>query len=79
MVLSGLASLATAETLLQTTTSWDGGDFVYPAGDAQVTSVKLSVDENTDMPFHCHPVPTMGYIISGSLEVETKDSPRYCK
>ena len=70
--LYGLSSFATAEQLLKTTTTWEGGDISYPAGDAQVTSIKLKVDETTDMPFHCHPVPTMGYIISGELEVETK-------
>ena len=67
-----LTASAQAEELLKTTSTWEGGDIVYPVGKAEVTSVKLIIAENEVTPFHCHPVPTMGYILKGSLEVETK-------
>lgn len=62
-----------ADELLQTRKSWDGKPFHYPEGDAQITSVILHLDEGEMTPWHCHPVPTMGYVLDGSIEVETKD------
>jgi quercetin dioxygenase-like cupin family protein len=70
MLITGAAQAA--EVLLETQTSWDGGDLTYPAGKAQVTSVMLHLEPGAELPFHCHPVPTMGYVKRGLLEVETK-------
>jgi quercetin dioxygenase-like cupin family protein len=64
---------ASAEPLLQTTTSWDGGAIDYPDGQAQVTAIILKIDEGDEPPFHCHPVPTMGYVLKGKIEVETRN------
>lgn len=60
-----------AEPLLQSTRSWDGGAIAYPDGDAEITSVILRLEEGADPPFHCHPVPTMGYVLKGTAEIET--------
>ena len=62
-----------AEQLLQSSTSWDGGSIFYPKGEAQVTSMKLKLEAGHSTEFHCHPVPTFGYILKGNLQVETKD------
>jgi len=59
--------------LLNTTTAWDGGKIIYPQGDAQITAHKLEIEAGEETKFHCHPVPTFGYIIKGTVEVETKD------
>jgi quercetin dioxygenase-like cupin family protein len=67
------APLVQAEPLLKTTTSWDGGQFHYPKGQAEVSSVILNIAEGVTTKFHCHPVPTLGYILKGDVEVETKD------
>lgn len=67
------APLAKSGELLKTTTTWEGGDIQYPQGDAEVTSVKLKIEEGELTPFHCHPVPTIGYVLSGHIEVETQD------
>jgi mannose-6-phosphate isomerase-like protein (cupin superfamily) len=57
-----LPNCVLAEERLKTQTSWDGGIIYYPQGQVeQVTK------------FHCHPVPTLGYILKGDLVVETKD------
>ena len=61
-----------ADIMLETQTSWDGGAIAYPTGKAQVTSVMLHIEPGDEPPFHCHPVPTMGYVLRGTLEVETK-------
>lgn len=62
-----------AEKPLQTTTTWEGGAIAYPAGQAEVTSSMLKIAAGEATRFHCHPVPTMGYVVKGTLEVETKD------
>jgi quercetin dioxygenase-like cupin family protein len=67
------AAVPAAEPLLQSTTSWDGGAFEYPDGKPEVTSVILAIGEGDEPPFHCHPVPTMGYVLRGVLQVETAD------
>ena len=67
-----LPVFAVAEPLLKTSESWDGGGIEYPTGSAEVTSVVLKLDEGKAAPFHCHPIPTMGYVLQGSVKVETK-------
>lgn len=65
---SGLAG----EIILDTETSWDGQRFNYPKGEARIVSERLLLKEGKVSPFHCHPMPTMGYIKSGLIEVETQ-------
>lgn len=68
-----LPNWVVAEEQLKTQTSWDGGAIEYPQGLAEITSVKLRIEENQVTKFHCHPVPTLGYILQGDLAVETKN------
>ena len=68
-----LPNWAVAEERLKTQTSWDGGVIYYPQGQAEITSVKLRIEENQVTKFHCHPVPTLGYILKGDLVIETKN------
>lgn len=70
---AALPALAQPEPLLKTTTTWEGGAIAYPDGQAEVTAVILRIGEGDIPPFHCHPVPTMGYVLKGVVEVETKD------
>jgi quercetin dioxygenase-like cupin family protein len=65
------SATAAGETLLQTGTTWEGGRIIYPEGEAEVTSVILRIEPGSTPPFHCHPVPTMGYVLKGAVEVET--------
>lgn len=69
--LSALSFSNFAQVLLKAQTSWDGGQIDYPKGLAEITSYRLVVTPETDMPFHCHPVPTQAHILSGQLLVET--------
>lgn len=69
------AALA-AEELLQTTTTWEGGEIAYPQGKAEITSAKLVIEKGKTTAFHCHPVPTMGYVLHGQVEVETSSGKR---
>ena len=65
--------LVHAEELLKTSTSWDGGKIYYPKGEIEITSAILKLEEGQVSKYHCHPVPTFGYILKGNVEVETKD------
>lgn len=75
LALLGVAALFSSssfsEPILTTQTSWDGGSIQYPEGQPKVTSHRLIITQQTDMPFHCHPVPTLGHILKGQLYVET--------
>lgn len=59
--------------LLKTSTSWDGSAIEYPKGDAEISAMKISLAANESTPYHCHPVPTFGYILSGSIKVTKPD------
>ena len=62
------------ETLLQTTTSWDGTPYPsYPAGKPKVTVLKITIAPNAVLKWHSHPVLNVGYILSGVLTIEKKD------
>lgn len=75
VLLAGCVTSA-AEELLKTGTSWDGGLIEYPVGDPQITSVILRISPDQTPPFHCHPVPTMGYVLSGTVQIETASGQR---
>ncbi|QFU76038.1 cupin domain-containing protein [Halioglobus maricola] len=68
-----VSPLATAEPILKATTSWDEGAIAYPQGQAEITSIILRIEEGQEPPFHCHPVPTMGYMLKGKIRVDTKE------
>jgi quercetin dioxygenase-like cupin family protein len=62
------------ETLTQSTSSWDGTPYkAYPAGQPQITVLKITIAPHTTMKWHSHPLPNAGYILSGELTIEKKD------
>ena len=62
------------ETLIQSTSSWDGTPYkTYPAGRPQIAVLKITVPPHTTMKWHSHPMPNAGYIQSGELTIEKKD------
>lgn len=50
--------------------AWDGQKLAYPAGEPEITAIKVVLPPGGKMPFHCHPFATVGTILSGTLEVE---------
>ncbi|MFT5770042.1 MAG: quercetin dioxygenase-like cupin family protein [Lysobacterales bacterium] len=62
-----------SKVLLESTTSWDGGNFAYPEGDPQLTITRINIPKGVSLPMHCHPVPLGGVLTKGVLEV-TKES-----
>lgn len=67
-----LSSGLQANGLLKTQHSWDDGDIYYPEGKAEISVIKLKLDAGQTTEYHCHPVPTIGYVLEGEAEVETK-------
>jgi len=71
-----ISALGAPQVLLRSGADWAGRDIVYPVGDAEVTAVILRIEEGDSPPFHCHPVPTLGYVLRGVVEVQTRDGRR---
>jgi quercetin dioxygenase-like cupin family protein len=63
------------EILLQTTQSWNGKPYThYPAGQPQLTTIKLTIAPHTALPWHTHPFPNVVYVLSGTLTLHDKAS-----
>jgi quercetin dioxygenase-like cupin family protein len=63
-----------AETLLATGTSWDGEVYkAYPAGDPELSILKITIPAHTALGWHEHPMPNAAYILSGTLTIEKHD------
>jgi quercetin dioxygenase-like cupin family protein len=60
--------------LLKSTASWDGTAYkAYPAGQPELTLLKINIPAKTTLNWHRHPIPNAAYVASGELEVETQD------
>jgi hypothetical protein len=58
------------QTLVQSTSSWDGSQLPnYPAGQAQITILKITIPPQTELPLHKHPVINAGVLLQGNLTV----------
>lgn len=60
--------------VLQAGHSWDGSAFKgYPTGAPQLTVRRVTLQPGAQFPWHTHPMPAAGYVIAGTLEVESHD------
>jgi quercetin dioxygenase-like cupin family protein len=63
------------EILLQTDKSWNGKQYThYPAGQPQLTTLKVTLAPHTALPWHTHPFPNSVYVLSGTLTLHDKAS-----
>ena len=70
-------TVATAhrEVLLQADHSWNGAAYThYPAGQPELTMLKLTIAPHTLLPWHTHPFPNAAYVLSGTLPVHERDT-----
>jgi quercetin dioxygenase-like cupin family protein len=66
---------AQREVLLQADHSWNGVPYThYPNGQPQLTMLKLTLAPHSVLPWHTHPFPNAGYVLSGTLTVHDKVS-----
>ena len=72
-------SAFSSTTLTRSSTGWDGKPFSYPAGEPEITMARMHLPAGHALPWHCHPMPVAGYVVSGELEVTAEDgqSTRY--
>jgi quercetin dioxygenase-like cupin family protein len=63
------------EILLQADRSWNGMPYThYPSGAPQLTMIKLTIAAHTALPWHTHPFPNAGYVLSGELTLQDKQT-----
>jgi quercetin dioxygenase-like cupin family protein len=63
------------EILLQATQSWNGKAYThYPAGQPQLTTIRMTIAPHTALPWHTHPFPNSVYVLSGTLKLRDKAS-----
>jgi len=63
-----------AETLLNTSQSWDGTAYEnYPTGRPELTVLRMTIAPNTTLPWHTHPMLNVAYVVSGELLVEKQE------
>ena len=64
---------AKLETLLRADSSWSSKPYTrYPVGRPQLTMLKVTVQPNTALPWHTHPMPNAGYVLSGDLTLHDR-------
>ena len=62
--------------ILNTNTSWDGGEIIYPEGDPEIRTLVIELQEGAVTGMHCHPVPNLAYMLEGEIEVEVFNGPK---
>ena len=62
-----------ATPVLKTQRTWIGQDIVYPKGQAEMSGVVIEMVPGGETGWHKHPVPSVGYVIEGQLEVHFKN------
>jgi quercetin dioxygenase-like cupin family protein len=66
---------AQREVLLQADQSWNGKPYTqYPKGRPELTMLKVTLAPHTVLPWHTHPFPNAGYVLSGTLTLHDKAS-----
>jgi len=83
LVIAGMLFLGSAsadetvqtEVLSRSSASWDGTPYQsYPSGTPELTVLKITIPPHATLPWHTHPMPNAGYVLSGVLTVEKKQS-----
>lgn len=74
---SAHAEVVESETLLDATSSWDGLQYkAYPAGQPELSILKITIPPHTKLNWHTHPMPNAAYVLTGKLTVAKKENGR---
>lgn len=72
---AGTVATAHRDVLLQADRSWNGKPYTqYPKGRPELTMLKVTIAPHTALPWHTHPFPNAGYVLSGTLTLHDKAS-----
>lgn len=64
---------ATVETLARSGASWNKTPLpAWPAGQPEVTLLKITIPGKSELPWHTHPVINVGLMLEGRLTVITR-------
>lgn len=58
-----------AQTVMKTSTSWDGKPIIYPSGASEISVLSIEIASGQETGWHSHPVPSFAYVLAGTLEV----------
>ena len=78
MLTAGGAQAATAQgvqtkVLVKSTSAWNGRIYEkYDEGRPELTVTRVTIPSHTRLPWHTHPMPNVGYILSGHITVEDR-------
>lgn len=67
------SSGVTVQLVEKAQSSWDGQPLAYPAGQAEVTAMRIDIAPGAVTGWHLHPVPSFAYVLQGELEVSLRD------
>ena len=73
-----IAQAATAqgvqtEVLVKSGAAWNGREYEkYGAGRPELTVTRVTIPAHTRLAWHTHPMPSVGYILSGHITVEDR-------
>lgn len=70
--LDGSAGI-TVTPLMKTTQTWNGGQIVYPQGQAEITGLMVEIAPGSETGWHEHPVSSFGMVLQGVLEVSLRN------
>lgn len=65
----------TFQQLLDTVTTGDGKPLKYPEGQARVSALLVELAPGGETGLHRHPMPVVGYIVSGEVSVKAEGIP----
>ena len=61
--------------LVRSSRSWDGTPLpAYPAGQPEISILRISIPPGARLPVHRHPVINAGVLVNGELTVVTKEA-----
>ncbi|MES2677887.1 MAG: cupin domain-containing protein [Pseudomonadota bacterium] len=71
LIISKNSWAAEQEILIKTSQDWSGQELTYPKRQTELTTLRITIAPQEIIPFHCHQVALFGYVLSGSVQVET--------
>lgn len=71
---SGVSS----EVLLRTNSAWNDVPYgAYPEGAPELTVMRITIPARGELRWHTHPMPAVGYLVSGEIDVEEQGGPKH--
>ena len=63
--------------LVKSTAAWNGREYEkFGEGRPELTVTRVTIPAHTRLPWHMHPMPSVGYILSGHITVEDRATGR---